>query len=161
MILKNIYQWEDIVLHDDDTEYGGTSHHNETLGNFITEAEKNDNITVKQLNTTLKKCGIQSIFCKYKLISSLIDTNEVKNIIYDVKHHDRIDIFMKNPITILLKDFNKHIGIFFNIECIIYDANNHELTLTIDDEYFIGGIQNIEYISEIYSKGKLLYKRRF
>ena len=54
MILKNIYQWEDIVLHDDDTEYGGTSHHNETLSNFITETEKNDNITIKSITHELQ-----------------------------------------------------------------------------------------------------------
>ena len=51
-----------IILKDNESEYGGTEHHNETLGNFI-EYRASDNLmlTIKDINKALKECGIEEL----------------------------------------------------------------------------------------------------
>lgn len=61
MRLYEIKEWEDIVLFDDSTGYGGISYDGETLGNFVSECEISEDISVRELNEKLKNCGIKPL----------------------------------------------------------------------------------------------------
>ena len=61
MRLRDIRNWEDIELFDDETEYGGISYDGETLDNFVGECDISEDITIGELNEELKSCGIKPI----------------------------------------------------------------------------------------------------
>ena len=50
-----------IFLFDDETEYGGTAHINETLDEFMASAGIPYGTDVETINSALKECGIQPI----------------------------------------------------------------------------------------------------
>lgn len=68
----------DIVLSDDDTEFGGLSHAGETLGEFLDEVGISINTPIEEVNNALKECGIKPInidevrFTLYKKIGNSV-----------------------------------------------------------------------------------------
>lgn len=50
-----------VVLQDDNAEYGGTSFNGETVADFIGEIGLTQEQSVKELNKALKECGIKEI----------------------------------------------------------------------------------------------------
>ena len=50
-----------VVLQDDDTEYGGVSFSGETVGDFISDAGLTQEQPIEELNSVLKECGIKEI----------------------------------------------------------------------------------------------------
>lgn len=61
MRLKDIMNWEEIELFDDESETGGISYEGETLDNFVGECDISEDITIEELNEELKSCGIKPI----------------------------------------------------------------------------------------------------
>lgn len=61
MKLKDIENWKNIELFDDETEYGGISYDGETLDNFVGECDISRDISIEELNKELKDCGIKPI----------------------------------------------------------------------------------------------------
>jgi len=58
--MKDIFR--NIVLEDDNTSFGGTSHAGETLGEFMDEVGLTEKDTFKTVNNALKECGIKPLF---------------------------------------------------------------------------------------------------
>jgi len=52
---------EKIVLRDDNTPYGGTSYHGETLANFMAVGGVRFGTSLKKVNEALVECGIMPI----------------------------------------------------------------------------------------------------
>ena len=50
-----------VVLQDDDTEYGGVSFSGETVADFISDAGLTQEQPIEELNSVLKECGIKEI----------------------------------------------------------------------------------------------------
>ena len=79
------------------------------------------------------------------------------NIIDDREHHNRIEFHFSNKILIELNNDCT----FYNVETIIYFVEDKSITVTIDDEYTIGYILNINNIKLIRDKNlKVIYQRR-
>ena len=77
-------------------------------------------------------------------------------IIDDRKHHDRIEFHFSNEVLIKLNNDCA----FYNVKAIIYFVEDKSMTVTIDDEYTIGYILNINNIKFIRDKKlKIIYKR--
>lgn len=50
-----------VVLQDDDTEYGGAGFSGETVADFISDAGLTQEQPIEELNSVLKECGIKEI----------------------------------------------------------------------------------------------------
>ena len=63
MIIKEYLgdNYEEIILQDDDTPYGGTAYVDETLGEFMDSIGLEGTHSMKQLNIALKDCGIKTL----------------------------------------------------------------------------------------------------
>lgn len=63
MIIKEYLgdNYEEIILQDDDTPYGGTAYVDETLGEFMDSIGLEGTDSMKQLNIALKDCGIKTL----------------------------------------------------------------------------------------------------
>ena len=78
------------------------------------------------------------------------------DVIDDREHHKRIEFHFKKIAVVINDDCY-----FYRVNTLIYFTGIDEIDLTIDDEYQIGHIQNIESISEIIdlTNFKTIYKR--
>ena len=77
-------------------------------------------------------------------------------IIDDREHHNRIEFHFSNKVLIELNND----CVFYNVEAIIYFVEDKSITVTIDDEYTIGyilDINNIKFIRD--KKLTIIYKR--
>ena len=77
-------------------------------------------------------------------------------VIDDREHHNRIEFHFSNEVLIKLNNDCA----FYNVEAIIYFVEDKSITVTIDDEYTIGyilDINNIKFIKD--KKLKIIYKR--
>ena len=52
--------YKDIVLEDNESIFGGTAHHNETLGEFMATSEIQETYDFGELCTRLEECGIKA-----------------------------------------------------------------------------------------------------
>lgn len=78
------------------------------------------------------------------------------DIIDDREHHNRIEFHFSNKVLI---ELNNDCA-FYNAEAIIYFVEDKSITVTIDDEYTIGyilDINNIKFIRD--KKLTIIYKR--
>lgn len=57
-------QFVDVVLEDDETDFGGVSFAGETLGDFLKETSLSANTNMDFVNLCLIKCGIKPIECQ-------------------------------------------------------------------------------------------------
>ena len=92
------------------------------------------------------------------MIEYLLENADKFNIgiIDDREHHDRIELHFLNEVLIKLNNDCA----FYNVEAIIYFVEDKSITVTIDDEYTIGYILNINNIEFIRDKNlQIIYKR--
>ena len=68
--------------------------------------------------------------------------------------HERIQIFFKEPVTILCDRTH-----FFNIESIIYNSAIKDVSLCLDDEFYVGNIGDADDINLIFGKKTIYYNK--
>lgn len=59
--MKTAYDFRELVLIDDATPYGGKSHSEETLEEFMIEINESIHTPIDEVNKWLVECGIQPI----------------------------------------------------------------------------------------------------
>lgn len=59
--MKTAYEFRKLILMDDATLHGGTSHSNETLEEFMIEINRSIHTPIEEVNKWLVECGIQPI----------------------------------------------------------------------------------------------------
>lgn len=59
--MKTAYDFRELILVDDNSPHGGTSHRNETLEEFMIEINRSIHTPIEEVNKWLVECGIQPI----------------------------------------------------------------------------------------------------
>lgn len=60
--VKDIYEvFQDQIMEEDDTPYGGRSFDDETYGDFIDENDIDRNMSIGEFNQILKSCGLKEV----------------------------------------------------------------------------------------------------
>ena len=117
MIIKDIWQWEDIIIH----HINGT---NMKLKNFTQNKQIQDNTSIAELNKKLKQYNFQPLKIHKKHID--IDSKYLADVFYE-QQHDRVEIVLDKQYTLLVSD-----GAIFNVQGFFYIFD--EDTMTLEDE---------------------------
>ena len=80
-------KWNTIKLYDDETPWGGISHSEETLGEFMATGEISPFDSIGELQKGLKNCGIKQLEIANSYIEELVQQK-----IWDIEEELGIDI---------------------------------------------------------------------